>query len=78
MNGRYLYSDAFCTSTADVHRFELAALYTLQDRLSRDAEQIHGFEHFHVTLGRIFNEERTQLLRHAYTPRRRASFARRR
>jgi hypothetical protein len=45
--------------------FELAALYTLQDGLPRDAEQVHGFEHFHVAIGCIFNEERTQFLRHA-------------
>src|SRR5208282_3927577 len=70
MSGRYLYSNAFCPSTADMNGFELAALYTLQDCLPRDAEQIHGFEHFHVTFGRIFNEERTQFLRHAYAPRR--------
>lgn len=36
----------------------------------RDAEQIHGLEHFHVALGRVFNKERTQFLRHADAPRR--------
>jgi hypothetical protein len=66
---RYLYSKAFCSSPADVNGFEFAALYTLQDSLSRDAEQVHGFEHFHVTFRRVFNEERTQLLSHADAPR---------
>ena len=70
MSGRYLYSNAFCTSTADMHYFELATLYTLQDGLPRDAEQVHGLEHFHVAVGRVFNKHRTQFLRHAYTPRR--------
>jgi hypothetical protein len=44
MSGRYLYPNAFCTSTAHVHRFEVATLYTLQDGLPRDAEQVHGLE----------------------------------
>jgi RNA-directed DNA polymerase len=30
---RYLYSQPFCTSAVDMDGFELAALYTLQDRL---------------------------------------------
>src|ERR1700676_1407849 len=70
MSGRHLYSNAFCTSTADMNRLELSALYTLQDGLPRDAEQVHGFEHFHVTFGRTVDEERPQFLRHADAPRR--------
>ena len=37
--------------------FEFAALYTLQDRLSRDAEQLGGFEHGDITLRRTLNQE---------------------
>jgi hypothetical protein len=37
---RYLYSDAFCTATVDMNCLQLAALYTLQDGLARDTEQI--------------------------------------
>src|SRR6202790_3559978 len=66
---RYLYSDAFCTATVDMNCLQLAALYTLQDGLARDAEQIHGLEHFHVPVGRIFNKHRTQFLRHTDAPR---------
>jgi hypothetical protein len=33
-----------------MNRFELAALYTPQDRLPRDAQQVHGLEHFHVVV----------------------------
>src|SRR5205814_7365519 len=37
-NCRYLNSYAFCPSAMDVNGLELAALYTLQDGLPRDAE----------------------------------------
>jgi len=37
-NCRYLNSYAFCPSAIDVNGLELAALYTLQDGLPRDAE----------------------------------------
>src|ERR1700674_4582529 len=66
---RYLYSNAFGAPTTDVNGFEFAALYTLQDSLPRDAEQVHGLEHFHVTLRRIVDEERTHLLGHPDAPR---------
>ena len=37
-NCRYLNSCAFCPSAIDVNGLKLAALYTLQDGLPRDAE----------------------------------------
>jgi RNA-directed DNA polymerase len=37
-NRRYLNSYAFCPSAIDVNSLEFAALYTLQDSLSRDTE----------------------------------------
>ena len=37
-NRRYLNSYAFCPSAIDVNSLKLAALYTLQDGLSRDTE----------------------------------------
>src|SRR3569833_923253 len=37
-NRRYLYSQAFCSSAVNVNGLELAALYTLQDRLPRDTQ----------------------------------------
>jgi len=46
MSRRYLYPNAFCTSTAHMHCFELTALYTLQDCLPRDTEQVHGLNIF--------------------------------
>src|SRR6478752_8948803 len=38
---RYLNSYAFCPSAIDVNGLKLAALYTLQDGLPRDAEILH-------------------------------------
>ena len=55
-SGRYLDSQAFSASAADVHGVKLAALYTLQDGLARDTEQVGGFEHRHVTLGHVLYE----------------------
>src|ERR1700756_1507307 len=49
-NCRYLNSYAFCPSAIDVNGLKLSALYSLQDGLSRDAEEIHGLEHLHVTV----------------------------
>ena len=47
---------------------ELAALYTLQHRLPRNAEDAHGVIHGHESLGRFFDEAGSQLLGHADTP----------
>src|ERR1700677_4689625 len=41
---------------------KLSALYTLQDRLARDAKQMCGFEHRHVTFGYVLHELRTQII----------------
>src|ERR1700676_3880258 len=49
---------------------KLAALYTLQDRLARDAEQMRGFEHGHVTIWGVLHELRTQVIGEPDSPRR--------
>ncbi|EQD78995.1 RNA-directed DNA polymerase (Reverse transcriptase), partial [mine drainage metagenome] len=67
---RYLYSQAFCSSPVDMNRLDFAALYTLQDRLPRDAEQQHCLVHLHVSFRRIFNKARTQLIVDSDAPRR--------
>ena len=66
---RYLYSQAFCSSAVDVNGLELTALYTLQDGLSRDPQQLHRLEHLHVTFRRILNKARTQLIVDSDAPR---------
>ena len=68
-SGRYLYSKAFSTSAAHVDCLELAALYTLQDRLARDAEQMHGFEHRYVAVGHVLDEAANAVHRHSDPPR---------
>lgn len=67
---RYLDSQAFSSSAADVQGVKFAALYTLQDGLARDAEQMSGFEHRHVTVGHTLHEARTQFLSEPDAPRR--------
>ena len=47
---------------------ELAALYTLQHRLPRNAEDAHGVIHGDESLGRFFDEAGSQLLGHADAP----------
>src|SRR5215216_6509258 len=49
-------SQALTSSASDMDRFELATLYTLQDRLSRNAEPHGCFEHGKKA-GRCFFEE---------------------
>src|SRR4030095_4404839 len=69
-SGRYLDSQAVSPSAADMHGVKLPALYTLQDGLARDAEQVRGFEHRHVTFGRMLHEARAQFLGETDAPRR--------
>ena len=47
---------------------ELAALYTLQDRLARNAEGDHRLIHSHVALGRRFDESSDQFIGEADAP----------
>lgn len=58
----HLDSKAFPPSDIDVHGVQFAALYTLQDRLARDAEPVNGFEHRHVVFRRILHEARAQFV----------------
>jgi len=51
-------------------RLQLTALYTLQDGLARNAEQVSGFEHGHVTVGHALHEARAQLFGETNAPRR--------
>ena len=48
---------------------ELAALYTLQHGLTRDAETLHGLEHRHVPGRRLFHEPGAERVRDADAPR---------
>src|SRR5260370_19709655 len=68
MIGHNLDSQAFSLPATDVERFELAALYTLQHRLSRHAEAQARFQHRQVARGRVFDEARAELVGHADTP----------
>ena len=52
-----------------MHSLKLPALYTLQDRLARDAKQVSGFEHGHVTFGHVLHEARTQFVVESDAPR---------
>ena len=68
MLGYDLDSQAFSSPAADVERFELAALYTLQHRLSGDAEPQPCFEHRQILWRRLFDEARPQLVGDADAP----------
>src|SRR2546428_3176625 len=68
MFGEDLDSQAFSLSAADVDRSELAALYTLQHRLSRHAKAPPRFEHRQIAGRRIFDEARPQFVGHANAP----------
>jgi hypothetical protein len=70
VSGRYLDSQAFSSSAADVHGVKFAALYTLQDCLARDTKEVRGFEHRHVTFGHVLHEARTQFIVESDAPRR--------
>ena len=70
VSGRYFDSQAFSPSAANVQGLKLSALYTLQDRLARDAKQVSGFEHRDVTFGQVLHEARTQFIVESDAPRR--------
>ncbi len=63
------YSQAFASPQAYMNGVELAALYTLQDRLSRDPEQPCGLMHHHVAIRGCVHEARAELVRETDTPR---------
>ena len=70
MSGRYFDSQTFSTSAGNVQGLKLPALYTLQDRLARHAEQVSCFEHRDVTFGQVLHEARTQFIVESDAPRR--------
>jgi hypothetical protein len=53
---RDLDSQASPASAADVNRVKLSALYSMQDGLSRNAQNTDCFEHRHVAGGCLFHE----------------------
>ena len=53
-----------------MYGLEFAALYTLQDRLPGNAQQLHRLEHLHIAFGRAVNKARTQLVVDSDAPRR--------
>ncbi len=63
-----LDSQAFPASAADVQGGKLAALYTLQDGLPRNAENAHRIDHGNVSLGRLVHKKRAQFVGHADAP----------
>src|ERR1700738_4405079 len=62
-------SQTFTPSAPDMDRLEFAALYTLQDRLARDAEPHGCFEHREKPLGCFLDEPCTQLIGDTDAPR---------
>src|SRR3989442_630539 len=62
-------SQALTPSTPDMDRLELAALYTLQDRLARYTEPHGCFEHGEKARRCFFEESSTQLIGDADAPR---------
>src|SRR5712691_4028241 len=64
-----LDSQAFTPSAPYMDRLKFAALYTLQDRLARDAEPHGGFEHRQKARRCFFEEASTQLISDADAPR---------
>jgi hypothetical protein len=67
---RYASSQALASSEAHVDGVELAALYTLQQGLARDAEYLRRLRNRHVARGRLLDEAGAQLVGHADAPRR--------
>ena len=55
---RRLNTQALSPSGAEMHRVQLAALYTLHDRLSRDPVRERRLEHGEPSLRRVIDEER--------------------
>src|SRR5579862_1816699 len=53
---------------AHQNRFQLAALYTLQHRLPRDAQFRRGYDHGHVVWWRLLHDARPQFIIDANLP----------
>ena len=66
----YFDSQAFTPALADQHRFQFAALYTLQHGLPRNAQFRCGFDHRHVLWWRLLHDARPQFIIDANLPRR--------
>src|SRR5713101_6872481 len=62
-------SQAFTPSTTDMNGFEFAALYTLQDRLTRYAESHGCFEHGEKARRCLFDEPSPQFIGDTDAPR---------
>jgi hypothetical protein len=63
-------TQAVSSARADMDRVELAALYTLQDGLARNAEDPHGVDHWDVAGGCFFDEACAQIVGDTDLPRR--------
>src|SRR5262249_48147860 len=63
-----LDSQAFPSPAAHVNGGKFSALYTLQDRLARNAENSGCIDHGNVSLRRLIDKKRTQLICHANAP----------
>ncbi len=68
LGGWRLDTQAFSPSGADVDRLQLAALYTLQQRLAGHAVGEGRFEHGQPPLGCVVDEQGAQLVVHADAP----------
>ena len=66
-------SQAFTPSLPHQHGFELAALYTLQHRLPRNAEFHGGLQHRQIIRRRLLHDARPQLIGDSNLPRRAGS-----
>ncbi len=63
-------SYAFSFATIDMDGVKLAALYTLQHGLARNAERLRRLLHRHIAFGDVFDELRQQFISEANAPRR--------
>ena len=63
-------SQAFAATLSHQHGLELAALYTLQYRLSRNAESDGGLQHGQIFRRRLLHDARAQFIGDSNLPRR--------
>src|SRR5262249_8018654 len=61
-------SQAFVPALSHKHRFQLAALYTLQHRLTRNTQFRCGYDHGHILGWRLLHDARPQFLSDADLP----------
>ena len=62
MSTQHLDVQAFSSSTADMDGRKLAALYTVQHRLARDAKEPHGVNHRNVPFRYCLDEATPDLI----------------